>query len=130
MADDLQTIEVKKVIRTTKKKKKVTIEGDPIQSDSRSNSVDQGTDREVPLTQTLLNHFSLLLDFVVIFVRLNSKVAISKPFVHCNSLTVRSSLGPTFRSSESDSFRASSSASGGASSVCLSLIRHNRRVTF
>ena len=47
MADDLQTVEVKKVIRTTKKKKKVTIEGDPIQSESRTNSIDQGADREV-----------------------------------------------------------------------------------
>lgn len=38
----MQTVEVKKVVKTTKKKKKVTIEGD--QSDSRHNSVDQGSE--------------------------------------------------------------------------------------
>lgn len=41
MADEMQTVETKKVVKTTKKKKKVTIEGE---SDSRHNSVDQGSE--------------------------------------------------------------------------------------
>ena len=41
MADETQTVETKRVVKTTKKKKKVTIEGE---SDSRHNSVDAGSD--------------------------------------------------------------------------------------
>lgn len=42
MADEMQTVETKKVVKTTKKKKKVTIEGG--ETDSRHNSVDQGSE--------------------------------------------------------------------------------------
>lgn len=37
----MQTVETKKVVKTTKRKKKVTIEGE---TDSRHNSVDQGSE--------------------------------------------------------------------------------------
>ena len=51
MADEMQTVETKKVVKTTKKKKKVTIEGGG-ETDSRHNSVDQGSDVSFAIQQT------------------------------------------------------------------------------